>query len=238
MPPTTWVLAGITCSPAANGTVNLALKRVTITVAAGEHVTCTFANHFRVSVNTLLFQDLDQDRQYDVGEPGLPNWTVRIYDAANTELFAKTTDANGAANFTRLLAPNVTYKVCEEVEAGWTRSVPSTLDPTLGKPCYTRTPTPGQTLTLRFGNKPLPVGASAVEEGLDVVEDVMVEEAPELAPDESGYDVGYVEEETPLSEPGAPLAGEPVNEAPVMEQPASNAPELVRSLFLPLIMQE
>lgn len=243
VPPATWFLAGITCTPAANGTVTLALKRVVITVAAGEHVTCTFTNHFRVSVNTLIFHDLDQDRRYDVGEPGLPNWTVRIYDTANTELFAKTTDANGAANFTRLLAPNVTYKVCEEVEAGWTRSVPSTLDPTLGKPCYTRTPTPGQTLTLRFGNKPLPVGAAAAEEGLDMVEEVVVEEAPELAPDESGYDAGYVDEETPLSEPGAPLPGEPVNEAPVMEQPVteqpvSNAPEMARSLFLPLVMQE
>jgi uncharacterized repeat protein (TIGR01451 family) len=236
VPPTTWFLADITCTPAANGTVTLALKRVTITVAADDHVTCTFTNHLRVNINTLIFHDLDQDRRYDVGEPGLPNWTVRIYDAANTELFAKTTDTNGAANFTRLLAPNVTYKVCEEVEAGWTRSVPSRLDPTLGKPCYTRTPTPGQTLRLRFGNKPLLVGASDVEEELDVVEDVTVEEAPALAPDESGYDAGYVEEEIPLS-------NEPVNEAPVMEQPVteqpvSNMPEMARSLFLPLIMQE
>jgi len=193
--PSTWVLAGITCDPSANGIVNLAQKRVTITVATGSNVTCTFTNHYRATFNTLVYHDLNQNRVYNSGEPGLPGWTVSIYDSNNLQLFPKTTGTSGAANFTRQLAPNVTYKVCVDIATGWTQSVPTVLDPVLGKPCYTRTPTPGQTLTLRFGNKPLAVGAAAEEEVTEAVEDVTLEEAPELAPDESGYDAGCVEEE-------------------------------------------
>ena len=193
--PSTWVLAGIVCNPATKGTVNLSLKRVTLRVVAGDNVTCTFTNQSKASFNALIFHDLNQNRVYNTGEPGLPGWLVRIYDLNNIQLLAGTTDAVGKANFPRQLPPNTTYKVCVDVASGWMRTVPTTLDPVLGKPCYTRTPTPGQTLTLRFGNKPLAVGAAAEEEVTEIVEDVMVEEAPELAPDESGYDAGYVEEE-------------------------------------------
>jgi hypothetical protein len=241
--PSTWLLNSIVCTPAANGNVNLALKRVTITVAAGANVTCTFTDHFKVSINTLVYHDVDQDRVYDAGEPGLPNWTVRLYDASNTQLFTRVSDATGAANFVRLVAPNATYKICVDVEAGWTRSVPTTLDPVLGKPCYTRTSTtPGQSFTVRFGNKPVVVGAAEAEEVVEVMEDLIEEETLEVAPDESGYDAGYVDEETPAPEvtpPAveAPVAEQPVAEPPVVEQPATNEPEQRRSLFLPLIMQ-
>lgn len=219
--PSTWLLAGITCNPTANGNVNLALKRVSITVTAGDNVTCTFTNHFRASFNTLVFHDLNQNRVYNSGEPGLPSWTVSVYDSNNAQLFTKTTNAAGIANFTRQIPPNVTYKICVDVASGWTRTVPTALDPVLGKPCYTRTPTPGQTLTLRFGNKPLPISAAAegvIDEVAAGVEDVTVEEAPAIAPDESGYDAGYVEEE----ETTAPPADEPV-------------PAQTQLLFLPLI---
>ena len=215
--PSTWSLAGIVCTPAANGNVNLALKRVTLTMTAGTNVTCTFTDHRKATFNTLVFHDQDQDRRYDAGEPGLPAWPVRVYDSNNTELLAKTTDTAGVANFTRQLAPNATYKVCVDVAVGWTRTVPTTLDPVLSKPCYSTTPTPGQTLTLRFGNKPLAVGAAAEEEVTEAVEDVTLEEAPELAPDESGYDAGYVEEE---------------ETTPPTDQPA---PAQTQSVFLPLI---
>jgi hypothetical protein len=215
--PSTWLLAGITCNPTANGNVNLGLKRVSITVAAGVNVTCTFTNQLRASFNTLVFDDQDQDRRYDAGEPGLPNWTVSVYDSNNVQLFTKTTDAAGNANFTRQLAPNATYKICVDVAAGWTRTVPATLDPVLRKPCYIRTPTPGRTFTLRFGNKPLAVGAAAEEEVTEVVEDVTLEEAPEVAPDESGYDADYVEEEETM---------------PPTDQPA---PAQTQSIFLPFI---
>jgi hypothetical protein len=216
--PSTWLLAGITCNPAANGNLNLALKRVSITVTAGDNVTCTFTNHFRASFNTLVFHDLNQNRVYNSGEPGLPSWTVRVYDSNNAQLFTKTTNAAGIANFTRQIPPNVTYKICVDVASGWTRTVPTALDPVLGKPCYTRTPTPGQTFTLRFGNKPLAVGAAdAEEEGTEAVEDVTLEEAPELAPDESGYDADYVEEE---------------ETAPPSDQPAAAQ---TQSIFLPIV---
>ena len=215
--PSTWLLAGITCNPTANGNVNLALKRVSITVTAGDNVTCTFTNHFRASFNTLVFHDLNQNRVYNSGEPGLPGWTVRVYDSNNAQLFTKTTNAAGIANFTRQIPPNVTYKICVDVASGWTRTVPTALDPVLGKPCYTRTPTPGQTFTLRFGNKPLAVGAAAEEEGTETVEDVTLEEAPELAPDESGYDADYVAEE---------------ESAPPSDQPAAAQ---TQSIFLPIV---
>lgn len=216
--PRTWLLAGIACNPTANSTVDLALNRVTLTVAAGENVTCTFTNHYKATFNTLVFDDQDQDRRYDSGEPGLPGWTVRIYDVANTQLFTGTTNATGTVNFVSQLTPNATYKICVDVAAGWTQTIPAILNPVLGKPCYTHTPTPGQTLTLRFGNKPLAVGAAAEEEVTEVTEDVTLEEAPELAPDESGYDADYTEEEET-----APLP---------VEQPASAQ---TQSVFLPLV---
>ncbi|MFZ4663017.1 MAG: choice-of-anchor Q domain-containing protein, partial [Caldilineaceae bacterium] len=214
--PSTWGLAGIVCNPSAKGTVNLALKRVTLRVVAGDNVTCTFTNHYKATINTLVFHDLNQNRVYNSGEPGLPGWTVRIYDLNNTQLFTRTTDAAGKANFVRQLIPNVPYKVCVDVASGWTRTVPTTVDSVLGKPCYSTTPTPGQTVTLRFGNKPLAVNA-AEETVTELAEDVTIEETPELAPDESGYDAGYVEEE---------------ETAPPSDQPAAAQ---TQSIFLPIV---
>lgn len=219
--PSTWTLAGIACTPGSNTTVSLAQSRVTIRIVAGEHVTCTFTNHLKATFNTLVYHDLNEDRRYTSGEPGLPNWTVRIYDSNNLQLLSRTTDGAGAANFIQQLAPNRSYKICEDLALGWIQSVPATLNSVLGKPCYTRTPTPGQTLTLRFGNKPLPISAAAegvIDEVAAGVEDVTVEKAPVIALDESGYDAGYVEEE----ETTAPPADEPV-------------PAQTQLLFLPLI---
>ena len=216
--PSTWLLADIACNPTANSTVDLTLNRVTLTVAAGENVNCTFTNHYKATFNTVVFDDQDQDRRYDAGEPGLSAWTMRVYDSNNTELLAKTTDTAGVANFTRQIAPNATYKVCVDVAAGWIGSVPAALDPVLGKPCYTHTLTAGQTLTLRFGNKPQSMTAANEDITTETMEDVTSEEALTIAPDESGYDASYVEEEETTPPPA--------------DQPAPTQSQL---LFLPLI---
>ncbi len=68
------------------------------------------------------FNDLNGDGVKDQGEPGLPNWTIKVFDAATmAEVASTTTDASGDYEFD--LAPG-SYVVCEALLANWNQTFP------------------------------------------------------------------------------------------------------------------
>ena len=92
------------------------------------------------------FNDLDADGTRDAGEPGLPGWTINLYQDTGTigsydgePVFASAvTDANGDYSFQSLLAGN--YIVCEVLQATWEQSAPTSAPP--GETLVTNCPGP------------------------------------------------------------------------------------------------
>ena len=80
------------------------------------------------------FQDTNANGVKDTGEPGLPNWQIKLFAdggdgiLSSTEfstglISTKTTDANGNYSFTGLNAGD--YIVCEVAQATWHESLPN-----------------------------------------------------------------------------------------------------------------
>jgi hypothetical protein len=92
------------------------------------------------SIAGQVFNDQNDNNGKDSGEPGLSGWTVRLEQGANTT--TTLTDANGNYSFTNL--PDGEYKVCQEVQSGWTETFP-----TVGVPC---SPILGYDITIAGAN--------------------------------------------------------------------------------------
>ena len=72
------------------------------------------------------FHDLNANGVKDAGEPGLPDWTINLYQDTGTKgsstarpvFRTDVTDANGAYSFDNLFSGD--YIVCEVKQDGWT----------------------------------------------------------------------------------------------------------------------
>jgi hypothetical protein len=117
----------------------------------------------------MKFNDLNNNHQKDVGEPGLANWVIDLLDANDNNALVQQTLTNGTGNYTFTIAAPGTYLACEESQAGWTQTYPTlaTIPPageTITNACpggligYQLTVTSGEAFTDNdFGNfKPPP----------------------------------------------------------------------------------
>lgn len=184
--PAGWILASITCTPADKGAVDLGNWQVSINVTGGDNVTCTFVNQRNVTVNVLKYHDRNGNRRRDANEPGLPDWTMRLYDAQQNEIGVQVTDTAGQTAFIQPL-PSGAYTICEELSAGWVNRQPRNLDPTYGQPCYRLMLAAGQRANVRFGNREL-VATSATESDVPEGDDGVLLEAVPEDKDDAGYD--------------------------------------------------
>ena len=92
-----------------------------------------------------VYNDLNGNGSLDSGEPGLAGWTVDLEDVSNHVLATAVTDSLGDYTFTGV-APG-TYTVAEELQGGYTQTVP----PSPGT--YSVTVAAGQTISdLNFGD--------------------------------------------------------------------------------------
>jgi len=195
--PNTWFLTAIQCTPAGKGAVDLANRRVTITVVAGDHVTCTFVNQRGVTLRTITYQDNNGNKQRNSNEPYLAAWQVTVYTQQGQMVQTAATNELGKANF-NYLAPGQAYKLCEQLPAAWVNTQPGTLDPLLNQPCYSPTGAPGSIITAWFGQRPTGAAqiiASSVANS-DSESGLVMQAGPDVPSDEAGYDgVDYVDED-------------------------------------------
>ena len=151
----------ITCTPTANGTVDLAQSRVAIRVAAAEQVSCTFTNQLNATIRARKYDDRNQNGQRNPQEAYLAGWTIQLYNALGNLVNSQVTNKAGKVSFANLRPGD--YAICEVLRAGWHNIAPPGLHPTYSKPCYTRTIMPGETVEFLFGNSTTPT-ASAVSQ--------------------------------------------------------------------------
>jgi hypothetical protein len=153
--------SGFTCPN--NGTTGYS-----ITLQSGDNDTGNnFGNYEKPTKSGYKYEDLDGDGVWDGGEPGLSGWTIRAYDVGGTEVYSETTNVNGYYVFTAMEPGS--YRVCEDLESGWTQSYP-----TSGFTCANGTT--GYSITLQsgendtnndFGNYVKPVKSGYKYEDLD-----------------------------------------------------------------------
>ena len=156
--PRTWRTTAISCTPTANGAINLAERLATISVAANESVTCTYVVERGVRIRARAFNDLVRTNanlgRRNAGDPWLANWTMTVYSAPTTTVASTVTTAYGAlfeARFDYYLRPG-SYTVCPTLpSANWVPTAPATIDPAYGQPCKSVTLQPGQGALLLFG---------------------------------------------------------------------------------------
>ncbi|MCE7980994.1 MAG: hypothetical protein DYG89_07355 [Caldilinea sp. CFX5] len=166
-----WFLNSIVCNPAGNSSVNLAARRVAITVAAGANVTCTFTDQRAGNITAIKFNDLNGNGLRASTEPYLNGWTIRLYSSP-TALVATRVTADfisggssypGRARFLNI-APGV-YTLCEDQQTGWINTRPGATNASYGnRPCVAVTVAPGTSYTVLFGNRQgVSVAASPTE---------------------------------------------------------------------------
>ena len=96
----------------------------TMTVTAGATVSgLEFGNFQDITVSGEVFNDLNGNGSLDPGDPGLPGWTVDLFDSAGDLIATTTTDVNGDYSFSDL-GPG-TYTVVEEILPGWVQTFPA-----------------------------------------------------------------------------------------------------------------
>src|SRR5262245_1898992 len=101
------------------------------------------------------FHDLNANGVRDQGEPGLQNWTMDLYKDTGTKgtldgeavFKSDTTDATGAYSFDNLFAGD--YIVCEQLQAGWQQSAPTSAPP--GETLVTTCPGPTKGYAFTMG---------------------------------------------------------------------------------------
>jgi hypothetical protein len=103
---------------------------VTVDLAAGDDVTCTYYNLRRSQIRIMTYDDLDGDGSRDSDEPGFAGWQHFLYIADGEGGWEQIqprevrTNDRGIANYTSL-QPGVDHLVCAEQRAGLTLTEPA-----------------------------------------------------------------------------------------------------------------
>ncbi len=120
--PANWTPTSGSCI---NSSEVLVTDLTNIFIAGGNSVTCSFTNTKTTpqtgSISGMKFNDKNGNGQKDSGEPGLPNWTISLFNGSATT--TTTTDINGNYAFSNLPAGN--YTVSEVQQNGWMQTFPA-----------------------------------------------------------------------------------------------------------------
>ena len=147
-----WFLTAIACNPTAKGTIDLTKQMATVTVATGDHVTCTFTNQHAGAIVAGAYNDHNHNHLRNRNDEWQTGWTMELYSSPNTRIAVQTTNKNGRATFTNL-APG-SYTLCEVLPNNWFNITPYRVDPAYNKPCYPITLPTDKAVWALFGNSP------------------------------------------------------------------------------------
>ncbi len=217
-----WFLSGIACTPSAGSSVNLAARRVSVTVAAGANVTCTFTNQRGGNITVIKFNDLNGNGVRSSTEPYLNGWTMRLYSSPTTLVATQVTadfisgavTLPGRARFLNVIPGN--YTICEDQQGGWSNTRPGTTNASYGnRPCVAFTIAANTSYLVLFGNWQGVTGATAPTERSSIVATTLLGET-----DEEGNELN-------------PMALVEIVEEESSEETATAA----KKVYLPLIQQ-
>ena len=185
--PAGWFVA-VACTPATKAQVE-GTGRVTLTVAAGDTVSCTFTYQRGGHIYTRAFHDRNGDWRRQSVEPWLNGWGMTVYDAQNALVSSSQTNTLGKANFLNL-RPGF-YTVCTVLPSGWQSTLPGTIDADHQQPCYAVIIAPNQSAILTFGNRQLTTAGSVdpapISDSLPGV-GLLLHDNGDVPTDEMGYD--------------------------------------------------
>jgi beta-glucanase (GH16 family) len=194
-----WRTSAIGCTPQSGATIDLAQRRVTLTVAAGADVTCTFTVVRGVTITARTFNDLVRNGS-NLGKRNALDWwlenvTMTVATAPTATVASTVTQPTATPNLYSAIfrsLPPGSYTVCTTLLASnWVPTTPTALDPAYGKPCKTVTLQAGQSAVLLFGAYKPTVVASAdgtVEDELITDEDRISDQPADPAEDETVMD--------------------------------------------------
>lgn len=137
-------------------------------IPPGVHVQCTYNHGLFAVVQGSVFDDMDANGVRDESDSALSGWVVKLFKVTEemvttgegesiittpvsvvTEVGSKIT--SGAGYIFGQLNPGI-YKVCEEVQSGWTQSMPTTGEDCSGSYGHFITLNFGDVVTKHFGN--------------------------------------------------------------------------------------
>ena len=184
--PLTWFTTAIVCTPGSNTVTDLPQRRTTLTVAAGDQVTCTFTVEREARIVARSFQDQVRTGanlgKRNASDPWLPDWPMTVFTAPTATVATRLTQPTGVdglyeAFFRYLPAGN--YTLCTSTPgASWTPTTPTAVDPAYGQLCKTVTLIPGQQATLLFGAYPAASAAVAPLIDNGILEDDLILDLP------------------------------------------------------------
>jgi len=149
----------ITCTPADRAAVDLLADRATLTVSAGDNLTCTFVVERSSTIRARVFEDLVRNKanlgKRNAGDPWLQGWSINLFSSPTTPPATQLTAPTATAGLYEAVFTNLrpgTYALCSAIPSGtWIFTTPSALDPRYGLPCKPVTLDPGQSALLLFG---------------------------------------------------------------------------------------
>jgi plastocyanin len=99
-----------------------------ISLGAGETVTCVFTNLQRGSISGYKYNDLNGDGVNDSDWSPVSGWIIELWQG-QTYITQTTTNGSGFYSFTNLI--NGVYTLIEQIASGWTNITSTTLGVTL-----------------------------------------------------------------------------------------------------------
>jgi hypothetical protein len=154
--PAGWFTTAIACTPVDKAIIALPQRSATITVAAGDAVTCTYTVERAVRITARAFNDLVRRTtnlgKRNAGDPWLNSQPMTLTTSPTQTLGSGVTEPVGnvsQASFINLRPGS--YTVCTSFPTGWTLTNPMAVDPAYGQPCKSVTLNPGQAATVLFG---------------------------------------------------------------------------------------
>ncbi|MBS4029238.1 MAG: T9SS type A sorting domain-containing protein [Ignavibacteriales bacterium] len=103
-----------------SGWIQTSVNPFGIPITSGTNATnVNFGNFQYGSISGKKFHDLNNNGAFDVGEPGLANWKIKITGTKDDSIL---TSFDGTYSFTNLSSGN--YTVSEELQSGWLQRMP------------------------------------------------------------------------------------------------------------------
>lgn len=187
--PNTWFWKDIECSKEVNVSIHEEEPTATLLLEGGDRVVCTFYNQRNVIVRSQIYEDSNQNKQFDSNESGLPAQTVLLYSADGEIVNSFTSNEFGKANFNSLKPGG--YKVCQSMADGWQPTASYGRLVASNQTCYDAYLNPGQIAIARFGNVKtasdealLPRNAEKPDDSNDGLE---IQDLPDVEDDNAGY---------------------------------------------------